>query len=381
MTKLLDLANEILYQICLFADPEDLISLSLTNHHFQDMASPILSSHRQLRKRYDFSTWDKLRARTSSWIWHNLAVGLLTISPSAPLIRHVHMVENEAQYSRWGIPYRDWDMESDSPKRLDVNEPPLFKSAQFDPLRIAMECSPWKTVKLHQTEISHHWNGKQYQRFHIKPFLLTLLPNLTSLKIGEPDRSVDVLEQFMKEAIDTYTISGTCRAFERLMFVDLSCSEDPRHMRRNQQPRFSLRFLQVVMALPSIKKLAARNTVGRNHLKDMDLPPSKIAQLKLIRQDISAFSFSELLKGGASLEDVHLTTRYYEESWAFYTFFDEVQFGKILLTNAKFSLRKRVLLYDRRSPFSTVVELQEFENLKDVTINTGYIASDERENQ
>jgi hypothetical protein len=267
----------------------------------------------------------------------------------------------------------DWDIPSDSLRTLDVVGVRGSISVPFEPLKNAVNSSPWINETDRDVLIGGLISG--YLPY-IRPILLPLLPNLRTLKLEVSYGQSEIfLQHAMRKAIDMYSISGTCGAFEKLVAVDL-VMECPPLTSLHVDPRrtgYAFKFLALIMALPSIRKVTTSGISELAFERETGSPMSRVTHIKLLNQDIMAAAFQNLIEGGVALEDVHLTVR------SNAICFQEEDFGKVLLANAKFSLQKIVLLYEGKNAApSASIQLQGFRKLKDVAIRFGHAQLEEQ---
>ena len=326
MAYLLDLPNELLYKICSFISGEELKTFCASNRQIYNISKPIMATHRALWAKFEVLVDTP---NTSVWFWHNLTTSLLSGSPGAPYIREIrtehfeqHDVFNGDQSN--DAMFRDWDIASDSEilkplqkmgglsRRLRpafANDPPSFKILD-------------EVVRnnLGLSDIERRKWGAGIRRGEISGILYPLLPNLRTLKIeASSSVSQDFIGNAMKDAALAHHLKRPCEAFGKLTSVDLT----------SNRQEFDMDFLATIMALPSMRKIAASKVAAGRFTRKYELPASNVTEIAFLSQDTSPDSFVDLLQGGPPLSSIHIG------SWGFPQFFDEGMFGEVLLANAQ----------------------------------------------
>ena len=318
MAAFSDLPNELLYDILQFTLPPDIENLAQTSRRVQEVAGPLLKTHRALiRKYYNFSNSLDGKSDVASLL-------LLQDIHTAPRIAHY---VSEAQIDAYDLGrIGRWYTEEEVGWLCEMA---AGSKAVIPDLNFA-------EVSLLQSDI------RSNSRDAALSLLLPLLSNLKTLELQPWSHFRSWVRKVLCNASKAEN-----PWFTKLTGVYL-WSDRRLGTGYDAHPLWGgwLRDLRLCAALPSVRELSARNLSCLPPYKKSDTPPlaSGVTTLKLedMEDDLDPEGLCRLLKGFPRLEFCYLSTRsVVYHSWAL----DASMIKDILLATVKTSLRSLTIFW------------------------------------
>ena len=238
-------------------------------------------------------------------------------------------------------------------KTAYVSAQPLNKNSLFKPTRA-------------ETQLNLHHFYERLRKRHqevLCPLLLASLPNLTTLHYRycmDRNHYLDLILRWAASKLSKANTKNT--AFRNLRIVHITTVTRCQHM---------LPLLATFMGLPNITTLSASGVSQGGFQRDSKLSVSKVNELTLIDHDLSSQNLEKLLEGGKQLKTFRSIT--IESTQPQYI----KGIGKVLLVYAQSSLEKLEL--SKLTKTGRVrnwgpIQLQKFENLRELTIEYTYLS-------
>ncbi|MCJ1328832.1 hypothetical protein MMC10_005509 [Thelotrema lepadinum] len=344
MASLSALPPELLLLICDEVDPEDFLSFSLLNQRIYASVERARRRHHSLWTKHSFLE-DK--HNSSPWFWFHVLRSVISGWKGAQYVRHLkinwpknRMVGNPSFYDEHETMH-DWNYEEH--KEVLSSEPGGWSWAGFVSQRRMSALTEEDNVLLKEMVNDQPWcrpfrfysrsTGDLSKNNMSLALLIAHLPNLRTLECAGSTLNFDFLNNAALYAATYPSIFNSLPKFmTRLTKVNL-ISQDSDY---SFVTWVTAEQVAAFISLPSIKTFAAERIAPQDFRRKGGLPPPKVDNLTLLRQDMTPNSFSALLEGCNTLKTLHLTTK--DNNWG--PKFDARQTIKFLLTIAADTMEK-----------------------------------------
>lgn len=273
MARFTDLANEIILLISNLVQPPDLDNFFLTSKHVRELNQSRISEHLETKKKYKRirSTFFGSNTDLQFGNWAEVLKDVLILPRIAAYVETLDILR---WYSRWAS-ISLFPNERKEVTLEESNQKVFDEALQKAGYGLAAEQATWKRLI-----------EKGSEEF-IVVFLLTLLPNISSLMLTLP---VDH-EDLFNTTLECVALDPKPRTLTMLTRVTISAET-------RQVP---LHLIETFAALPSMRQIHADKIAPERHIWNPKFKESMVTTLRLRQCSIGPETLSEFLFAFGSL--------------------------------------------------------------------------------